>query len=165
MSSLSNAPDLLPPLPPLPGPVATLDFHTVGVTWVVRRRGGGPRQTFSTLQALRDAWQRGEVSDDDALSSDGTAWRFLGRIPDLEALFTEVWLDAQPDDDLTAPPEPLQDEEPTRIQRAPTLPTWTAPQPTPTHAVTPPTQWGWTAVAFSMGALAALPLLAVLLFR
>jgi len=73
----------------------TLDFKKVGIaSWKVKVKIGLVYD-FNDLNTLRKYIQDGRVTEDDLLSHNGDNWTSIGDIPDLEAHFIRIYLDAE----------------------------------------------------------------------
>ena len=114
-----------------PSAVETLEFHPVGIEWVVRR-ATGERHAFDSLSRLRIALYNQTITAEDELSFNRDLWRSISDIPDLRAYFWTVWQRAQRGGlpgrsktlvqaPLSAPEDEFDDDVPTRIVGAPTL--------------------------------------------
>ena len=73
----------------------TLDFKKVGIaSWKVKVKIGLVYD-FNDLNTLRKYIQDGRVTEGDLLSHNGQKWTAIGDIPDLEAHFIRIYLDAE----------------------------------------------------------------------
>lgn len=92
-----------------------LDFRTVGIpSWKVKVKIGLVYD-FSDIKTLRKYIQDGRVTPEDAISHDGSTWKTIGDIPDLDAYFVEIYEAAEAKRAAKKPETGFEDESPTTI--------------------------------------------------
>ncbi len=93
-----------------------LDFRAVGIpSWKVKVKIGLVYD-FSDIKTLRKYIQDGRVTPDDAISHDGTTWKTIGDIPDLDAHFVDIYEQAEAARAVTNPAASgFEDDSPTTI--------------------------------------------------
>jgi hypothetical protein len=76
---------------------SNLNFRLVGIkTWKVKVKIGLVYD-FSDIKTLRKYIKDGRVTNEDTISHNGKDWTTIGDIPDLEAHFIKVYLEAEKD--------------------------------------------------------------------
>ncbi len=93
-----------------------LDFRAVGIpSWKVKVKIGLVYD-FSDIKTLRKYIQDGRVTPDDAISHDGSTWKTIGDIPDLDAHFVDIYEQAEAARAATmSPTSGFEDDSPTTI--------------------------------------------------
>jgi len=92
-----------------------LDFRTVGIpSWKVKVKIGLVYD-FSDIKTLRKYIQDGRVTPEDAISHDGSTWKTIGDILDLDAYFVEIYEAAESQRAAANPDNAFADESPTTI--------------------------------------------------